>query len=74
MRIEHVMEVSDTFVRAYESYKKLLKDNKENKTPDYILTKVALMFGLDNLKSFKRFVMKKEKEDADRDAAMRRSY
>jgi hypothetical protein len=65
MRIQIVMEVSDTFVRAYEYYKQLLKKKDEHTTDDYVLGRVAQMFGLNNRKKFKDYVMHKEKEERD---------
>jgi len=63
MRIETIMEISDSFVRAYQSYKNLLKRKDEHESEDLLLTRVALMFGIDSIKKFKMFVMNKEKNE-----------
>jgi len=74
MRIEKVMEVSDSFVRAYEYYKKLLQTKDEFESHDFVLSKVARMFGFNNIKKFKLFVMKKEKEEEEMAKVPRRNY
>ena len=64
MRIENVMEVTDTFVRAYDYYKKLVNED-DGDTPDLKLSKAARMFGLGNIKKFKLYVVKKEQQETE---------
>lgn len=63
MKIQKIMEVSDSFVRAYDYYKRELKKSDGTKSPDLILSTVARMFGLNNLKKFKIYAMRREGEE-----------
>lgn len=74
MRIEKVMEVSDSFIRAYDYYKKLIEKKDKHTSHDFILSQVARMFGFNNIKKFKLFVMKKEQEEQEIEQFNKRRY
>lgn len=57
------MEVSDTFVKAYEYYKRMLSQKLPSESPDFILNRVRQIFGLNDLRVFKDYVMRREEDE-----------
>jgi len=62
MKVQQLMEIAEKYINAYQYYKQMYNTNK-NMTRDFIITTVARMFLIPNIKDFHTYVLKRDKNE-----------
>lgn len=57
MKVQKLMEIPEKFIAAYHYYKRMANTEK-NMSRDAIITTVARMFGIPNIKDFHTYVLR----------------